>query len=147
MVVEYKKVQTINEFIDGIRIRVEVFILEQKCPAGYDPDELDKVSDRYIAIADGEIIAYARMREDPNNALKIENMVVKKAYRRKGIGRGLTQFLLKEARKRNPTKIWMEAQSHTEKFYEQEGFKRVSDDYDLYNLGIPHVKMEYKTEP
>jgi len=32
MKIMYKKVETINEFIDAIRIRVDVFILEQKCP-------------------------------------------------------------------------------------------------------------------
>ena len=42
MDIEYKEVQTINEFIDAIRIRIDVFIKEQKCEQSYEPDEDDK---------------------------------------------------------------------------------------------------------
>src|SRR6266498_2487485 len=103
MKVTYKKVETINEFIDAIRIRVDVFILEQKCPPGWDPEELDKVADHYIAVADEKIVAYARMREEPKKAIKIENMVVEKAYRKKGIGEGLTKYVVMQAKKKKPT--------------------------------------------
>src|SRR5579862_8533616 len=92
----YKQIETINEFIDAIRIRIEVFIIEQKCPPGYDPDELDKVSKHYIALADNKIVAMARLREDPKGVAKIENMVVKKEYRGKGIGTGLTEYVIKQ---------------------------------------------------
>jgi len=144
--ITYKKVETINEFIDAIRIRVDVFILEQKCPPGWDPEELDKVATHYIAIADDEIVASVRLREEPKTAIKIENMVVKKAYRGKGVGLGLAKYVLTEAKKRKPTKIWAETQSYTQKFYQKAGFITVSDEYDLYDLGIPHVKMEYKED-
>ncbi len=144
MKVTYKRVETINEFIDAIRIRVDVFILEQKCPPGWDPEELDKTSDHFIAVVDGKIVAYARLREEPKDAIKIENMVVEKAYRRKGIGEGLTKHILTQAKKKNPKKIWMEAQSYAQDFYKKLGFQTVSEEYDLYSLGIPHVKMEYK---
>lgn len=146
MKITYKKVETINEFIDAIRIRVDVFILEQKCPPGWDPEELDKVAIHYIALVDDTVIASARLREDPKGSIKIENMVVKKNYRRKGVGLGLARYVLSEAKKRNPTKIWAETQSYTQKFYQKVGFQTVSEEYDLYDLGIPHVTMEYKED-
>ena len=31
MDIKYKEVETINEFIDAIRIRIDIFIKEQKC--------------------------------------------------------------------------------------------------------------------
>ena len=143
MRIRYKQIESINEFIDAIRIRVEVFIIEQKCPPGYDPDELDKISKHYIALADDKIVAMVRLREDPKSVAKLETMVVKKEYRGKGIGTGLTKYVIKQALKQGYKKIWVQAQKHAQHLYEKTGFKVISKPYDLYNLGIPHVDMEY----
>jgi predicted GNAT family N-acyltransferase len=71
-------------------------------------------------------------------------MVVRKDYRGKGIAVGLTKFATKEALKQGYKKIWMQAQLHATKTYEKAGFKVTSSKpYDLWNLGIPHVNMEY----
>ncbi len=83
MKVTYKKVKNINEFIDAIRIRSEVFIIEQKCLPGWEPDELDKKSTHYVAIVKGKIVATVRLREDPKQSGKIERMVVKKNFEEK----------------------------------------------------------------
>lgn len=136
-------VETISEFIDAIRIRVEVFIIEQKCPPGFDPDELDKISTHYIALVDNIIVAMIRLREDPKGVAKIENIVVKKEFRGKNIGLGLTKYVMKRAKKQGYKKIWMQAQERSKGVYEKAGFKVNSKPYDLYNLGIPHVDMEY----
>lgn len=145
MQINYRQLNTVKEFIDAIRLRVDVFILEQKCPPGWEPDELDKESEQYIALVDGKVVATARLREEPKGAYKIERMVVKKEYRGKGIGEGLTKYIVSEAKKRKPTKIWMEAQAYAKKFYEKCVFKAVSDEYDQWNLGIPHFEMELQT--
>lgn len=144
MGVKYKKVETINEFIDAIRIRVEVFIIEQKCPPGWEPDELDKDSQQYIALVDNKILATARLRESPKGVAKLERMVVKKDYRGKGIALSLTKFIMEESRKQGYKKIWMQAQEHAKGIYEKAGFKVTSSHpYDLWNLGILHVDMEF----
>src|SRR5205814_731773 len=101
---------TINEFIDAIRIRVDVFVIEQQCPPGWDPEELDKVSQQYIALNTNEIVATVRLRENPKGTAKIENMVVKKKHRGRGIGVGLTTYVTKQAKKQGYKKIWMQAQ-------------------------------------
>lgn len=142
--VAYKEITTINEFIDAIRIRVEVFILEQKCPAGWEPDEEDKSSKHYIAIVNNEVVATARLREDPKGVAKLERMVVKKAYRGKGIGLGLTKYIIQKAKKLGYKKIWMQAQEHAINTYEKVGFKVTSKPYNPWNLGILHVDMVYE---
>ena len=63
MNVEYKEVKTINEFIDAVRLRVDIFIKEQEFQPGWEPDEDDKISKQFIAISNGQIIATARFRE------------------------------------------------------------------------------------
>lgn len=136
----YKEVKLISEFIDAIRIRIDVFIVEQKCKPGWEPDEEDKASRHFIAVADGKVVSTLRI-EVIDDGIKIERMATKKEYRGMDISKGLVEFVLKEIKKIKPKRIWMEAQVQAQEFYEKCGFKAVSSAYDLY--GIPHLKMEY----
>lgn len=145
--IAYRAVRTVNDFIDAIRIRVSVFIIEQRCPPGWEPEEIDKYATHYVAIVNDSVVATARLREDNSGYLKIERMAVKKEYRGHGVGKGLTELLVNEALKRHPARIWMEAQSHAIRFYEQAGFRVTSAEYDPWNLGIPHVCMDYQGIP
>lgn len=139
----FKKINTINEFIDATRIRVDVFIIEQKCQPGWEPDELDKESRHFIAIADGKIVSTLRVRKTAPSEIKIERMATKKDYRGKEISKRLLEFVIEEIKKSKPKKIWMEAQVQAQNFYEKCGFKKISEPYDLWNTGISHVTMEY----
>ncbi|MET7718486.1 GNAT family N-acetyltransferase [Streptomyces sp. NPDC005407] len=139
----YREARTIAEFVDAVRIRVNVFIVEQDCPPGWEPDDLDKESTQYVCIRDGRIVATGRLREDRPRSLKIERMAVCREMRGMGIGEGLTRFITERALECQPERIWMEAQAHLRMFYERTGFHAVSDEYDLFELGIQHVAMEY----
>ena len=143
MNITIKKVTSINEFIDAIRLRVDVFIIEQKCPPGWEPDELDKNSQHFIAVVEDSIVATARLREDPKGVAKIERLVVKKEYRKKGIGEKLILTMVQHSKKQGNKKVWIQAQVQAKPFFEKLGFKTVSKEYDLWNLGILHVDMEY----
>lgn len=105
MDVRYKKITKIPELIGAIRLRIDVFIIEQGCPPGWEPDKLDEISDQYIAVVDEIVVATGRLLEKPKGVVKIERMAVKKEYRGKGIGKGLTNFIIEQARKLKPTKI------------------------------------------
>ncbi len=142
----YKRVDSITEFIDAIRIRVDVFIIEQKCKPGWEPDSEDKVSKHYIAVVDNEVVATARVRKSKNMEFKIERMAIKKEFRNKGIGRGLVLYILNQTHKLKPRRIWIQAQLQAQNFYEKCGFKVASNPYDLWDLGIPHLDMEYKLQ-
>ena len=142
MKIIYKKIKDIKNFIDTVRLRTEVFIIEQKCPPGWEPDELDKESTHYVATVDDKIVATARLREDQKQTGKIERMVVKKEFRGKGIGFGLTEYIIKQARRKGFKKLQIQAQQHAQEMYKKAGFKVSSKEYDLWNLGIPHIDME-----
>jgi len=140
----YKQVEAIQEFVDAIRLRVDVFIKEQGCPPGWEPDELDKDAQHFIAKVDGKIVATLRVLDEPKGVYKIERMAVAKKLREKGIGAGLLQHVVKVLRQKKPVrKIWMQAQRRAQKFYEKNGFRVTSEPYDIHNLHIPHVDMEY----
>lgn len=144
MKITFKEVDSISEFIEAIRIRVDVFIIEQKCQPGWEPDELDKEAEHFIASVDGKIVSTLRIRKTSPGEIKIERMATKKEYRGKEISKGLLIFVLRKIKKSKPKKIWMEAQVQAQKFYESFGFKVTSKPYDLWNTGILHVEMEYK---
>ena len=107
MSIKYKEVKTINEFIDAIRIRVDVFIKEQKCKPGWEPDEDDKNSRHFIAVLSNRIVSTARVRETANKEYKIERMATKREYRNKGISKGLVDFIISYLGKFKPKKIWI----------------------------------------
>ena len=142
MDIKYKEVKTINKFIDAIRIRVDVFIKEQKCEPGWEPDKHDKNSKHFIAITKNQVVSTARVRETADKEYKIERMATIKEYRNKGISKGLVGFIVKYLDKFKPKKIWMQSQVQAQKFYEKCGFYPISKPYDLY--GIPHVDMLLK---
>lgn len=139
---KYKYVETIGEFIDAIRIRADVFIKEQGFEPGFEPDEDDKLSKYYIAIANGEIVSTARVRETAKGEFKIERMVTKKDYRGNGIGTGLVKHIIAELTNLQPKRIWLQSQVQVQKFYESCGFKAISEPVDLW--GWPHIDMEYE---
>lgn len=141
MEVKYKEVGTINEFIDAIRLRIDVFIKEQGFQPGWEPDKDDKVSKHYIAIVDGEIVATARFRETSKDNIKMERMVIKKEYRNKGIGTALVGYMINEIIKLEPKRIWLRSQVQSQQFYEKCGFKAVSEPFDMW--GVPHIDMDY----
>lgn len=144
MPVTFKRVESIQEFVDAIRLRVDVFIKEQGCPPGWEPDELDKNAQHFLAVVDDKVVATLRVIDEPTHTYKIERMVVAKDMRGKGIGDGLLQHVLKVLHKKHPKqKIWMQAQCRAQKFYEKSGFKATSTSYDIHNLNIPHVDMEF----
>lgn len=142
MNITYKEINSIVEFIDAIRIRVDVFIIEQKGKPGWEPDEEDKVCRHFVAIIEGKIVSTVRVRESALNEIKIERMATKKEYRGKGFSKGLIDYVLKKIEELKPKRIWMESQVYAQEFYEKSGFKPISEPYDLW--GIPHVMMEYK---
>ena len=141
MDITYKEATTLPEFIDAIRLRVEVFIKEQGFQPGWEPDEDDKAGRSFIAQVDGRVIATARARQSKKGEFKIERLATAKAFRGHGVGSGLIQFILKELLKQKPKRIWMQSQVQAKGFHEKHGFKIVSKPYDHY--GVEHVDMEY----
>lgn len=138
----YKKVTSIKEFIDAIRLRVDVFIKEQGFEPGWEPDEDDKNAHHYIALVDNTTVATARWRETSSLEIKIERLATKKEFRGKGIAKGLLAYMLTDIKQYNPKKIWLNSQCHAQKFYEKCGFIPVSETFDMH--GTPHIEMEYE---
>lgn len=135
---------TVQQLYDVLRLRVDVFVVEQQCAYreldGYDQHpETRHLSGRNEG---GELIAYARILPPgiSDSEVNLGRFVVKAESRKQGIGHQLIQTALQEISTCWPEMpIKMSAQSHLHRFYAQYGFMQVSDGY--LEDGIPHVEM------
>lgn len=126
-----------------LRMRVDVFVVEQKCPyPELDGKDIDALHLRLL-IGD-ELMASARLRP-PHGAVdaaaRIGRVVVSPAHRGKRLGEKLMVEAIAECERRFPSRpIALSAQSHLQRFYESFGFLPVSSEY--LEDDIPHVDMQ-----
>jgi ElaA protein len=145
---EFKKFSdlSINELYDILRLRSEIFVVEQTCVYN-DLDGLDKVAVHQFMRKNGEIVAYSRLLKPGTrfSEYSIGRVVVKQSER----GTGLGIEMMEEAKKYivkewGATKIKISAQSYLQRFYESLGFEIVTEMY--LEDGIPHYGMLYRVK-
>ncbi len=132
-----------HQLYELMKLRVDIFIVEQKCPYPELDDKDRQVETRHLtAYRDSSLIAYARLLPpglsypDPS----IGRFAVESSVRNQGIGSLLMEKSLEEIDNLWPDQsIRISAQEHLRKFYEKFGFIKVSDSY--LEDGIPHVEM------
>lgn len=135
---------TTGEFHDIIKLRVDVFVVEQNCPYS-EVDDLDRPSWHVQGTMENELIAYARIipptKKDPH--VHVGRVIVKKNHRSSGIGHELMSRTMMETVERFPkNNIELAAQSLLTDYYEKHGFKIIGEEYPWD--GIPHKDMIIK---
>lgn len=141
--VRCEKVAALDQLIDALRIRVAVFIQEQGFPVGWEPDEIDKDADHYVAVVDDCVVGTTRLRVMEHTNRKIERMAVLQQYRNQRVGTSLTQHVIEQVEQTPYGRLWLDAQCHAKTFYEQFGFRAVSGCYCQWGVNVPHVTMDY----
>lgn len=140
---EYKEL-TLNEFHAILKLRIDVFIVEQNCPYS-ELDNKDKLAFHLFAFAEenpDEIIAYTRIFKpgDYYKQAALGRVVVHPDYRKKNLGRILIQETIQKIDEHfNTTTIKIGAQTYLQKFYESFQFEQDGDAY--IEDGIPHIHM------
>jgi len=134
---------TPDQLYDILKLRVDIFVVEQKCPYP-ELDEKDRhVETRHMtAYDDSGLIAYTRLLPPGLSYpdVSVGRFAVKPSSRNQGTGSLLMERTLEEIDKIWPDKvIRISAQAHLREFYEKFGFKKVSDSY--LEDGIPHIEM------
>ena len=130
------------ELYDIIQLRNDVFVVEQNC-VFQDADGVDKNCFHLSGYAGDTLVAYTRLIAPGITYAEasIGRVVNARDYRGKGIGQELMQQSIHHCRLlfgNVPIKIG--AQLYLKKFYEQFGFKIISDVYLEDN--IPHIHMK-----
>ena len=132
---------TKDELYNILRLRSEVFIVEQNC-VYQDIDQKDQSALHVFLKKNNKIIAYTRIFK-PNDYFKyssIGRVVVIKNKRGSKIGSQIMNFSIKKIEEIfNEKKIKISAQKYLINFYEKLGFSVIGDEY--LEDGIPHIGM------
>jgi len=133
-----------NEVYDILKLRNEVFIVEQNCAYG-DIDGRDPGSVHIYLLAEDSMAAYCRVLP-PGLAFDcaaIGRVVTKMEHRGQGYARKLMKQAISYINGREYSgRIKVSAQAYLKDFYGSLGFKIISDVY--LEDGIPHYEMLYE---
>ena len=125
-----------------LRLRSEVFVVEQNCPF-QDMDNIDQDCAHLMCWKDKDLVAYARIV--PPNIIyegfsSIGRVINSMSVRRLGVGKELLRKAIFETERiHKNTPIRIGAQFYLLKFYESFGFEKSSEIYLLD--GIEHIEM------
>ena len=132
---------TPKELYDILRLRSEVFVVEQNC-VFLDMDNKDQECHHLMGILNNQLVAYTRLvppghiYEHPS----IGRVVTSLEIRNSGIGKELIrQSIAGIQNLYGDTPIKIGAQLYLKRFYESFGFKQTSDIY--LEDGIEHIYM------
>jgi ElaA protein len=140
---------SVDQLYDLLKLRVDVFVVEQNCAYGeLDEKDRNKQTRHLLAYNDhGEIMAYARIL--PPGVSYPDASIGRVIVAQNARGFGVAQILMGKAIHISlhywPNKnIQIGAQKHLQKFYQQQGFKAVSEVY--LEDGIAHLDMLLTTK-
>lgn len=132
-----------NELYSILLLRAEVFVVEQDC-VYQDIDNKDQKATHLFATENEVVVAYARIFKagDYFKEASIGRVVVKPTHRRLSLGIEVMKKSIAYMDKHNYGSIHISAQKYLQKFYEELGFKQVTDEY--LEDDIPHIGMQRK---
>lgn len=136
----YKEL-TKDELYGLLRLRSEVFVVEQDC-VYQDIDNKDQKALHILGFKDGQLIAYTRLFKpgDYFEHASIGRVVVKENERHHKYGNQIMKVSIKAIKEHfKETTIKISAQCYLKKFYNNLGFKEIGEEY--LEDGIPHIAM------
>ena len=133
---------TTDELYELLRIRSEVFVVEQDC-VYQDLDGDDQPSVHLWLTEGGKVVALCRVCPAGTHMEEVSIGRVITTVRGKGYGKRIMLAGIEAAKDYfNAQTIDLEAQEYARGFYEQVGFRQSSDPFILD--GIPHIRMTRK---
>jgi len=143
---QYTKVKTFNELTildlyKILRLRSEVFVVEQNC-VYQDIDNYDQKALHLFVSDKDEVIAYTRLFKagDYSKEASIGRVLVSKNYRNNNLGDLIIKKSIETIKSHfNTSEIVISAQTYLKKFYASHNFYQSGEGY--LEDGIPHIKM------
>ena len=132
---------TTDELYELLRVRSEVFVVEQNC-VYQDMDGDDQKSIHLWLTVNGRVVALARVCPAGTHMKEVSIGRVITTERGKGYGKQMMLHAIDAAIEHfGATLIDIEAQEYARGFYESVGFWQSSESFMLD--GIPHIKMTW----
>ena len=133
---------TREELYSILRLRSEVFVVEQDC-VYQDIDDKDQKAIHLLGYLNNELLAYSRVFDEGDyfKETSFGRAIIKKEKRGLGYGDELVKESLKIIKNEyGNKKVKISAQAHLKNFYSKHSFKKKGNEY--LEDGIPHVSME-----
>jgi predicted GNAT family N-acyltransferase len=134
-----KIVSTPDDMEKVFKLRVEVFVEEQKVPVELEMDEWDKTAIHVLASHNDEVVGCGRIQIFPDHA-HIGRVAVKKSLRHQGIGKKIMEELIKICVAKGARRIILHSQLHALPFYQSLGFVPYGNIF--LDAGIQHREMK-----
>ena len=137
---------TTHELYSILRLRNEVFVVEQNC-VFQDADDKDQPSYHLMGLQEEMLVAYSRIIPPgvTYDFPSIGRVTTSPSKRRTGIGKDLMNESIKSAQRLfGNVSIKLGAQLYLKEFYESFGFRQTSDVY--LEDGIDHIEMSRSKE-
>lgn len=136
---------TVNELYDLLKLRSEVFVVEQNC-IFLDQDDKDQKCHHLLLYSENQLVGYSRLVPAglSYQEIAIGRVVSAPSVRGKGIGRIVMELSINNCEKLfGSGNIRIGAQTYALGFYSSLGFVPEGDAYD--EDGIEHIEMVRKT--
>lgn len=131
-----------SELYDILKLRQDVFILEQQC-FYLDMDDQDQISLHLSGRIEGKLLAYIRVipkQKNDEDIMIIGRVIVDPSLRGTGAGKAMMRETLDFIAEHHPgLTVELSAQEYLFKFYQSFGFVPISEPYD--EDGIMHIDM------
>ncbi|MDP5275560.1 GNAT family N-acetyltransferase [Chengkuizengella axinellae] len=138
---EVKVVSTEQELKDAYKVRMDVFVVEQKVPEEIEIDEFENEAKHIVIYDEKKPVATGRIREVDGYG-KLERICVLKSHRKYGLGKMIMDNLEMIGHDIGLKQFKLNAQTQAEPFYEKQGYHTVSGEF--LDANIPHVTMVKK---
>ena len=132
---------TAQELYNILKLRSEIFVVEQNC-VYLDMDDKDQKALHVMGMKNGNLVAYTRIFKpgDYFEYASIGRVVVSQNQRQHKYGYHIMNASIKAVKDNfNATEIKIGAQCYLKKFYGNLGFKEIGEEY--LEDGIPHIHM------
>ena len=128
-----------NELYEILKLRVNVFVVEQRC-AYPELDDCDQNALHVWLEDEAGIEAYVRVLDRGVKSPTVSIGRVIAVKRRMGLGTKIVQAGIRAAESVFGAKaVYIEAQTYARRLYEKQGFRQISEEF--LEDGIPHIRM------
>ena len=142
LVVKHFSELTTRELFEIYKVRVAVFVVEQKC-AYQEVDDMDREAYHFWLEDDDGIEAYLRLMPAGVARAEVSLGRVIAVKRRCGLGSKIVAEGIRFAKEKlEASEIVIEAQTYVRKMYESLGFRAESEEF--LEDGIPNIRMRLK---
>ena len=138
-----KPVINAEDALHMVKIRTDVFLIEQHVPPHDEFDGSDEDKEHLLIYNNNEPIGTIRYHFEEEHVIHLSRIAIIKAARGHGYGKAALQQLMNQLAARVcPVTFVLDAQTQALGFYEKLGFKKVGDEF--LDANIPHFHMFLK---